>query len=658
MNQAWHKNPPGSAELCQSPRTGFTPIRWHSNCFSQSHMPLFRFGTTFLMIFFAVVGVFGREPTRRALVDTAFYQLPFAVEFLMKSPEFQSKMSPDEMDQLRRLYRITAALALAHQFSFTIGPDGFGMPPNDQGLPKLEYSDDPQKFKLNPTEPERSAMTQTALSEPIYINLRYLDSSAQDPSLMDVLQILFHEVGHKLGSEKKQAQIDSVSAKMVQFLKPYYQKLMLSEKLKLEALSLPIDFTRMHFGPTATPLVVIQENGHAEKHKLDLSRISDLFSRFTPEASNMAEVINLRFLNFSGKLGHERDLSYQVNFNLEIKSQPVYNDPRISFQGMTVGFGGSAAMIATPNRHPLTEPSYVNMEAHIRLGRPKPASFTQLIYVETRSSAWDYRDLSLQHRIDKVQTNRNQIQLSISNPTELHQVYLRLRSDQANYQVLGEPLAGEKGGFRFHLPTHLQSASGEIQISEVILNGQYKLPLPEVIRLKTAQNSKPTPLELKGIEYFDGKTWQKYDDSGILQAPEGPLRFRIQVETDSPLSQIRLLWNKGSGLYWGTPDKSIGIFASTEEEIIRDFKLASKTDTSAIYEFSSSEVLKLQLPKTPKPFGAIDSERRFLKEMSLVTSNMKMQQVQFSPYMKLFNAEYIQVKPAKPLIRSCSKILL
>jgi len=619
-------------------------------------MSLTRIYLILLMIFFSAASAFGREPTRKALVDTAYYQLPFVIEFLMESPEFQDKLTAEEKDQLWKLYRITAALAQAHQYRFVIGPNGFAGAPKDKGLPKLEYSADPQIFKLSPAEPERSAMTPTALSEPIYINLRYLDSPTQDPSYMDILQILFHELGHKLGAEKKQALIDSLGGKMVQFLKPYYQKLMLSEKLKLEALSLPLDFTRFHVRPSNTPMVVLQENGHAEYHRLDLSRVADRFLQFTPDAGNMAEVVTLRFLNFSGKLGHEGHLSYGVHFNLEIKSQPVYNDPRMDVRGFTAGVDGAGALIAAPRRWPLAEPNFVNLEASIRLGRPEPRHIPQLVYVETSHSAWEYRDLSIKHRVQKVQRSQNQIQLQITNPVGIGKVNLRLRSGSADFQIPGEALKGTEGIYQFQIPTHLRTESGEIQISEVTLNGQSKLPLPEVIKFKTALAPNSQAPQLKGIQYFDGQNWQAYDDRKILKMPEGPIRFRIQVESESSLTQIRLLWNKGSNLYWGDPESVIGILASMEEEIVKDLKFVSKNDKTAVYEFSSTEVLRLRLPQTPQPFGAFDSQRRFLKEMSLVTSNMEMQQRQFSQYLMLFTGEYTQVKSLKYQVRSCSRV--
>lgn len=82
----------------------------------------------------------------------------------------------------------------------------------------LLFSDDSSLFQLKPNEPARSASTTESLTAPIFINSQIINNPSLKIDLPQALQILLHELGHKLGAAKKQTAVDSFAAKMKTFV--------------------------------------------------------------------------------------------------------------------------------------------------------------------------------------------------------------------------------------------------------------------------------------------------------------------------------------------------------------------------------------------------------------------------------------------------------
>jgi hypothetical protein len=84
---------------------------------------------------------------------------------------------------------------------------------------ELIFSADQSHFKVRPDEPLRTATTEDALDKPIYVNTEIINQPKLSLGFSDVVQILIHEFGHKLGPQAKvQASVDSMAAKMKAFI--------------------------------------------------------------------------------------------------------------------------------------------------------------------------------------------------------------------------------------------------------------------------------------------------------------------------------------------------------------------------------------------------------------------------------------------------------
>ncbi|MFZ3231406.1 MAG: hypothetical protein WA160_14455 [Pseudobdellovibrio sp.] len=84
---------------------------------------------------------------------------------------------------------------------------------------QLQFSDDQKIFILDPNEPSRTAMTETALDKDIYINLQKINDAKQDLDLANVVSLLIHEYGHKLAQQKNQQAVNSFAAKMENYIR-------------------------------------------------------------------------------------------------------------------------------------------------------------------------------------------------------------------------------------------------------------------------------------------------------------------------------------------------------------------------------------------------------------------------------------------------------
>jgi hypothetical protein len=123
----------------------------------------------------------------------------------------------------------------------------------------LQFSENQEDFVLHPGEPPRSAKTTPRFEDPIWINLKKLNDEREELNYLSVLQLLVHELGHKLGKDKDQIAVDSLATKFVDYLRPFYRNektfWRVSEgdrpmKERLEFLSLPKQATNANPNPS------------------------------------------------------------------------------------------------------------------------------------------------------------------------------------------------------------------------------------------------------------------------------------------------------------------------------------------------------------------------------------------------------------------------
>lgn len=107
--------------------------------------------------------------------------------------------------------------------------------------PQLVFSSDSKLFKLDPLQPERTAMTYPEFETPIYINLNRINQDNEQINIGAAVSLLIHEYGHKtkrkleltqakdtLLLKKYQADVDSLAAKIGSFVQSFQRQKQLS----------------------------------------------------------------------------------------------------------------------------------------------------------------------------------------------------------------------------------------------------------------------------------------------------------------------------------------------------------------------------------------------------------------------------------------------
>ncbi len=564
--------------------------------------------------------LFAREDQpiqRQDLFRVGFSQLPYAVDFVARSQEFLAQLTPEEKAQLAGIYDVTESI---RNGEFWKRSDSNGNLPDflaQKKWPVLEFSQEPSEFKINPGEPERLAKTTEVFTDAVRINEKYLNSQRIDPSYSDVLQILFHELGHKLEDRKNQAAVDSVGAKMIEFLRPYFQTFEVvnpkkpKDSLRGEILSLPYEVASHGLGPRETLRLLLNDHGMVTYHVLDIFGSMSSLQQYNPDAhgtGNVMEALKVRMTNFSGsELG---DFSFDLKLNFEVQSRLVLDG---SVSPSRINRDGSITMV--PHMYDLISPSYTNVNASVHVNRPDSDSIPQ--YYQPEVEQWNYRDSSFDFRVSQVESSEKKMQILIGGKQPVTVAQLQLQAGEASLLVQGRMVSRSSGGslWQFDIPSEISSASGEVQVRDVIINRQSRSILPEVLsfKVKTRPSSTSERLMSSTLTIFDGTQWRVYTGREKFEIPQGPARFRMSFPADQAPKQIRLRWNTGSTFFLGNREIIAGTLGAIHEETIQDLKLVDSANGRKTYEFQSSGSLLSTLPVVAKNVFVEDSRRRFLK---------------------------------------------
>ena len=596
-----------------------------------------------LSIFLTALNVFGQTESadRDELFSIAFKQMHSITYWLVHSREFLERLDPEERALLQRLNSLARILnddpMLAH-----FGP---------LERPKLEWVQNRKEF-VKEGEPERLAQTKGAQGAPIQVNRNLLNSGEVDPSYLDILQILTHELGRKVVESQEQlAHFDQMAGKINAFLQPYYQTATAEDGAKVEILSLPEEFHSLRMGPSFPTIVLVQEKGIVRHHYLDLLQVMQRLSRYTPipdGSGNIMEDLQIRITNLGARSAGT--FRVELDFNLEFSSRLVAMDPRIGLEPGAV-IGDSQEMLPRANKIPLIKGEVQNMRAIAEVGRAKPEKLPQ--HYRAKMQEWDYQNSTLAYRVVEASVAEHDVKIRLATQVSPSTVSLRVENETGAWMVAGELIGSADGvaQYRFQIPASLRSDSLKVEAREIIVDGVHRSFLPEVVSVPVLAPEVASAGFRARLEYFDGKEWQAYTGREGVTLPEGPVRFRISAP-EAP-GQIRLRWNSGVQLSWFSPENVFGTYGMVHEEVIESFR-AVKSEAGLFYEFESEGVLRSPYPVTTDGIGVADSGRRVLKEIAITPVSLRGQRLTYSDHMKHFYDEYLRVH-ASP--RECSDVL-
>jgi hypothetical protein len=167
-------------------------------------------------------GTFAAPPSEfsvKPLMQELYRNLPYYLDYLAQVGGWSSPLDPLEQELLEGLRGYLR-----------------------DNLPELDFSTLQNEFVLKMGEAERIAMTTGNSWSAIQINRALMAQKDYELSIPLTIQLLIHEVGHKLKRPADQAAIDSLATKAGTFFKAYTSSLALSDGWTMQVVSLPVSW--------------------------------------------------------------------------------------------------------------------------------------------------------------------------------------------------------------------------------------------------------------------------------------------------------------------------------------------------------------------------------------------------------------------------------
>jgi hypothetical protein len=578
-----------------------------------------------LSIFFSGVNAFA-QADRREYFKVAFESLPELIEYAIADPQFLSELNANEKTDLAKILSVMEN----RQYNNT---------------PNLEFSENRDLFKLDPQQPERAAVTNEDIKGPIFINLLQLNSSSFKAKYIDVIQILIHELAHKMG-KREQADVDSLVAKIIRFAKPFLQEFETGH-LRLEILSLPRKVSHLAFKIRPPVKILVSYKDQIESLDLSLEQRAKLMGRFTPSEQGSGQIEELHWIRASkieaDPVG-ERDLSGRLKIEIESVSQLILGDPRLALRPGPVNAEGQQVMIPSQRFFPLLKETRITTNLVSQFGIPEVGRNSNQLFFFNQVTPWEPRDLSAQIEAKVVAENKNEftVQLHPAQPGKT----IQARVQMAEGEILISGKSNASGLIQFQWPTDVTSADGKLKIRDLILNSQDLVGLNKVLSREVPVSPAGTKPKISSEpELLTDKGWEKFQQiERIIDLPEGPEKIRLKVKLSAPLGQVRAQWIFGQQLFWEKPSQVFGTYTDVVDEVL-NFKIL-KTEGEFTWIEIESQLLKKSIAlETLQPFvGVTDHGRRNIKSIKLTDANGRTSTVFFHQDVKMYTREFLRVK--------------
>ena len=586
------------------------------------------------------------EINKEAYANEAFRGLPAYFDFLEKQVDFLQDLSPSESQQFRLIHDLLREHVLS----------GFPMPSQFSARPlTIQFSRNPKLFQLAPGEPERSAVTSVEHTAPIFFNLRKLNRP--NISFLDVIQLLIHEVGHKLGKSKDQILVDQLSQKIRNYLQRFYIEKQTRSGLVVQLLSLPFEVQNVQSMSASylskIHLFVVNENS-AQSIPYDFrshGREILYLGNYTAHDKGIGNFHSNRTYTVRDiELGPENN-PLDMNLIVEIQNRLIYLGPSRSFKtGPTIG--NQQMMIPQFKESEILPAEYMIAKA------PVYGYYFQnklaFNFIDLRVIPWEYRRLPfpiLPASPQLVEENHREwvYELQFNNTVfkNLSRMELEIAGDHRfSLLILGKYLS--PGSYQFRVPKNLVPSQGAL-VGRFVLDSQYEWPLSRVIDLLGTAVPHNAPTQVRSLSVMANSTRQPYKRNEKIESGLQPIELSLEVNFVP--SQVRIRWIKGSEIYLenSTEDVPIGRYSRVVEETLspNQFQVQPLKGGQFLIRVQPQEVYWPTTAPLTKVDGLKqkDSGLREINEIVLVTSTGQTVYYSISSNRKIYNNEYLRVKP-------------
>jgi len=438
----------------------------------------------------------GKSAGPQPLFAELLKNMPFYLEYVANSHRFYWDLSKEER----------ARLELLRQYL-------------NSNMPFLTSSLIRENFFLQKDEPERIAKTTNELHSSIDFNTELLAKHSVDIALG--VQLLLHELGHKLNDFENQGVIDSLATKIALYFKSYTQELKISEQESLHILSLPIQWFHWR-SPSSWYMQQLQQRPNTA---LFLKKSNSDFQSLTePVLAKLESAIG----------------SYQATWRAQ---NDVFTDAQAFFYGLEPARDGKVSIFVRDQRklQPVKEPkrfSFPEEEFSKTITHEQQVLF-DLSSGEIQVRSTDTKDFSSSVRTALEQSG-GVYRLTLP---DLKSENLKLRLSTAQGPILLSPEKIEPLTFNFQIPT-----AGTAEFVEIhsAVNDKNETQFLDKAYWFPVSKSTPTeaPSKIQNIQMQVDGEWReaKADAEEPFFNRWGQTELRLQLPQSKKIRQIRFVW--------------------------------------------------------------------------------------------------------------------
>lgn len=188
-----------------------------------------------LGIAFTAAALPAKTVDRRPLFTQALNQLAYHIYTYATETEANdgTALTTQEQAMMRELYQIATKQSRAQYWR-----DQNQWSQNPEMDFRLSFRDEQGYFRLDdPGQPVRTAVTTNDPRGDVLVNTKLINDPANLISYLDAVQLLVHEIGHKIGQGKNQEAIDAFAAKLRKHLESHVRKIDLRPGVSLTFVS-------------------------------------------------------------------------------------------------------------------------------------------------------------------------------------------------------------------------------------------------------------------------------------------------------------------------------------------------------------------------------------------------------------------------------------
>ncbi len=563
--------------------------------------------------------VASQKTDRRADVKAAFENFLPIIYFLSGSSGFLSQLNEVQRDQFQRLgeYLIKNQVLISSSPQPVKGETSAHI---DFGL---KFSDQAKDFLINPGEGERTAK----VDDDVWFNLRIINAENSTFTLLDALQILVHEFGHKLEKAENIAAMNFVAAKMREYLTPYYREHSVSVGFVARTLVLPVIYTEENFPVDfqPEPVLILEFDRQATQWQVDLNQMRYPGTSYASHGAG-AQAFSRVELVPTLRLGSE---SLVIEWSIQSQEFLFHSHPnylqlfsdlpslRKEFAVNPMAHGAQAAHVV-----PWAElaQGFRNFGQSLKSQHLQLTNYSASPYVPA-----DQASFNKELRIVRQSAAEIELEGTVQSDVPIREVSVEVQTPQNEMDFPGEVTSLGDGEWllRFKIPRKTADAR-PFRIQTVRLNSEQSLNLAERIDIsgQPLPPGRPQP-RLVQTEVWQNEAWVRVDQVSTQSVESDGIRFRFSFAgAAAPLTHIEFDWLAQDQIL----EKSVlrGYRFRRHREIVPASRLRQvQTGTNLVVEVTASkaqEFLKTEVSQSG--FEIKDAGFRSLERTSFVSQDL------------------------------------